>query len=141
MLTVKQISLVRNDFRRLASVRPEMFKRFYDRLFEIAPDTRDRYSADLTEEAIRVNGLLEIAFLSLDHPQAMFATLHTLGRDFSGFGIWEKKSDLVVELLVELFTEFGGEDWEKELELAWHSVLIFIAQGMKEGVTSNGAAA
>ncbi|SDF31890.1 Hemoglobin-like flavoprotein [Celeribacter baekdonensis] len=141
MLAVKQISLVRNDFRRLAPARPEMFKWFYDRLFEIAPHTRDLYSESLTEESSRVNGLLEIAFLSLDHPQAMFATLHTLGRDFSGFGIWETKLHLVVDLLVEVFAEFGGEDWGSELEKAWHSVLIFIAQGMKEGVVAKGAIA
>ncbi|SFJ37041.1 hypothetical protein [Celeribacter neptunius] len=140
MITIKQISMVRNSFRQLAPRRDEIFLGVYQRLANASPEFETLYGIDLGQRARTLDGIVELALLSLDHPTALFGTLHGLGRQYANYGSWRDTHDLLAEFLIDSFAEHSGESWTLEHSEAWRRVLQFIIQGMLDGAKSAAVA-
>ena len=139
-LTIQQITLVRNNFRRLAPVRVDALQEVYQRFAAMAPEFDGQYHTSLNDRGRTLDSIIELSLLSLDHPGALFATLHNLGREYANYGSWKDTHDLLTELIIDVFAERTGEDWTLELTDAWRKVLQFIAHGMLEGAKSRAVA-
>lgn len=136
MISIKKISMVRNSFRQLASMRETIFISVYKKLAESSLEFDGQYDADLPQRARILDGVIELALLSLDHPSALFGTLHSLGREYAGYGTWRDSHDLLAELIIIGFAEQLGESWTQEHSEAWREVLQFIVTGMLEGANT-----
>lgn len=140
MLTIQQITLVRNNFRRLAPVRVDALQEVYKRFAETAPEFDGQYHTSLTARGRTLESIIELSLLSLDHPGALFATLHNLGREYANYGSWQDSHDLIIDLIIDVFAEHTGEAWSLDHASAWRTVLHFIVKGMLEGAKSRAVA-
>lgn len=134
MLTVKEISLVRNNFRKLSAVRDEIFIGVYERFALHEPKHDELYITSLRARANTLSTLVDIALLSMDHPDAMRGTLNQLGREYANYGTWRDTSPQLIEYTIVELAEHNGTAWTRELQDAWYKCLTLIAQGMLEGL-------
>lgn len=139
-LTIQQITLVRNNFRHLAPVRVDALQEVYKRFAAMAPEFDGQYHTSLNDRGRTLESIIELSLLSLDHPGALFATLHNLGREYANYGSWKDTYDLISELIIDVFAEHTGDAWTLEHAHAWRTVLHFIAKGMLEGAKSRAVA-
>ncbi|WP_434289120.1 hypothetical protein [Celeribacter sp. SCSIO 80788] len=140
MPSARQITLVRNNFRALSSQRPDLFISVYNRQLGEDPEAAAQYDGSLRQRARVLDGLIELALLSADHPTALFATLHKMGQDYAHYGSWREKHPFLIQQIIETFAEATGTPWTEELAEAWDEFLYFMADGMLEGVKSSHVA-
>lgn len=140
MPSARQIALVRNNFRALSPKRPDIFIPVYDRQVGEDPKAAAQYDGSLCQRARVLDGLIELALLSADHPTALFATLHKMGQDYAHYGSWREKHPFLIGQIIKVFAEATDTHWTDELADAWEQFLYFMAEGMLEGVKSSHVA-
>ncbi|MFQ5567035.1 MAG: globin, partial [Paracoccaceae bacterium] len=69
-LSTAQISLIRDSFHMLEPD-AEVAEKFYDRLFEIAPELRAMFRSDMTGQGMRFMRTLRVIVQHLDEPEAL----------------------------------------------------------------------
>ena len=79
-LTPKQVDLIRDSFHRLEPD-AEVAEKFYDRLFEIAPELRALFRSDMTGQGMRFMRTLRVIVQDLDDPEALHPYLERLALD------------------------------------------------------------
>lgn len=140
MPTIRQITMARNSFKNMSAQRPDVFIGVYEQLSSALPESDRHYNDSLYERAVTLDGIIALALLSLDHPPALYGSLHRLRRQYAHYGSWKDNYPILIELMVDSFAKASAEDWSLELAEAWRDVLELIAVRMLEGVTSQHVA-
>jgi hemoglobin-like flavoprotein len=103
---------------------------FYDRVFELAPDFRPLFPADMS--VLKQDFISKLAVLvgSLDHTTGLLAGADLLGRNHQGYGVKPEHYPVVGEALIWSLARGLGPHWTDEVEQAWRKVYGVIAQRM-----------
>jgi nitric oxide dioxygenase len=88
-LTSAQIGLIRDSFH-LLEPDAEIAEKFYDRLFEIAPELRALFRSDMTGQGMRFMRTLRVIVQDLDDPEALH-DMRPMGSSPSTFTQWGKR--------------------------------------------------
>jgi hemoglobin-like flavoprotein len=130
MLTAEEIVRVRSSFDMVFANTTGMMTAFYDRLFELAPEFRPMFPADMS--VLKQDFISKLAVLvgSLDQKTGLLAGTDMLGRNHQRYGVKPEHYPVVGEALLWSLARGLGPHWTDEVEQAWRKVYRDIAQRM-----------
>jgi hemoglobin-like flavoprotein len=131
-LTAAQISNVTLSFDRMWPNSTMMADRFYDRLFEIAPETRSLFRGDLVAQKRKFISTLAVLVGSLDNMTGLLSVAGKLAADHVHYGVKAEHYDAVGEALLWSLARGLGDYWTGEVEQSWRKVFAFLSERMIE---------
>lgn len=105
-------------------------QRFYAVLFELRPDARALFPAELDLQAKKLMDMLGSIVRGLDAPDRLAAEFAELGRRHAGYGVVEEDYDDVGAALLKTLHEGLGNAFTPEVEAAWATVYGELAEAM-----------
>ncbi len=131
-MTPEKVKLVQDSFEKVVPIASTAADIFYDRLFEVAPEVRPMFSADMTKQKSALMATLATAVQSLHAPEAIVPVLQKLGRDHVGYGVKDAHYDAVGGSLLYTLEKGLGDDWNDELKEAWTDTYVLVSTTMKD---------
>lgn len=134
-MTPAELALI-ESFEEVLRSDPDAFARaFYDTLFDVAPEVRALFPADMTAQRGKL--VEEVAFLigaaaDLDR---FVERARELGRRHVGYGVRPADYDAVGVALVAAVRERTGDEWTTAHYEAWTRLYRLIADVMLEGAS------
>ena len=86
-MTPDQVTLVQFSFKSVAPIAAKAADLFYDRLFEIAPEVRQLFPADLSGQKVKLIGMLAAVVNNLHQLDVILPTVRDLGTRHRGYGV------------------------------------------------------
>ena len=83
-MTPQQVQLVQQSFSKVSPIAGQAAVMFYDRLFEIAPETRTLFPQDLTQQKAKLMSMLGTAVANLHQLETILPAVKDLGRRHKG---------------------------------------------------------
>jgi hemoglobin-like flavoprotein len=137
-MTTQQKALVQNSFVKVMPIADQASEIFYKRLFEIAPDLRPMFPADMTMQKMKLMQMLGSAVAGLDNMEALVPMVKEMGARHAGYGVKDEQYETVAAALLWTLEQGLGNDWNDELKEAWVEVYGVLAETMKEGARERG---
>ena len=131
-MTPEQIDLVQASFKKVAPIAETAADIFYDRLFEIAPDTRALFPEVMTDQKKKLMQMLGVAVNGLKDLDAIVPAVQDLGARHNGYNVTEAHYDSVGEALLFTLGKGLGDDFTPETEAAWTETYGILAGVMKD---------
>ena len=128
-LTSAQIDLIRDSFHRLEPD-AEVAEKFYDRLFEIAPELRALFRSDMTGQGMRFMRTLRVIVQHLDEPEALHPYLELLAKGHAAYGVKPEHFHPMGQALIWTMQEALGETFPEGAAAAWEAAYDHLAQEM-----------
>ncbi len=126
------IDLVRGSFWHVSRMGQETAGLFYDRLFEIAPDTRALFPTDLTEQGTKLMSMLGSIVARLHDHDVLSLMVADLGRRHVGYGAQPAHYEAVGAALMAALARTLGDRFTPEVEAAWQGAFDALARTMIE---------
>jgi hemoglobin-like flavoprotein len=127
-LTDEQRHLVTISFARLVPISSEATSAFYNRLWEIAPETKALFhSVDMTQQGMKLMQTLGIAVRALHDLNSIAPFLTDLGKRHIAYGVTTDQFDLVKAALLWMIEECLAEDFSPATHEAWTAAYDLIA--------------
>ncbi|MGC2777072.1 MAG: globin family protein [Bradyrhizobium sp.] len=108
----------------------DMTTTFYDRIFELAPECRPMFPADMNVLKRDFIATLAVLVGSLDQVTGLLSSTDILGRNHVRYGVRPEHYPAVGEALLWSLAKGLGPHWTDEVEQAWRKVYDVIAQRM-----------
>lgn len=125
----QQIELLRDSFLHILFAPEQAATVFYDRLFALAPETRDLFRDDMAEQGRLLIGALAKIITGLSRPVEMLPELRALAIRHVGYGVEEWHYAVVGSALLHMVAvQAGGID--PATETAWGDAYAIVAETM-----------
>jgi hemoglobin-like flavoprotein len=118
-MTPQQIELVQASFRKVVPIAGTAADLFYDRLFEIAPETRALFPADLKDQKVKLMAMLGTAVTNLHKPDTILPAVKALGERHKSYGVTAAHYAPVGAALLWTLEKGLGTDFTPEVKAAW----------------------
>jgi hemoglobin-like flavoprotein len=118
-MTPDQVQLVQQSFSKVAPISDQAAVLFYDRLFEIAPQVKAMFPADLTEQRKKLMATLAVVVNGLGNLQSVLPAASALARRHVSYGAKAEHYPVVGAALLWTLEKGLGEAWTSELADAW----------------------
>ena len=138
-MTPETVKAVRRSFLKVAPIADEAAAMFYERLFEIAPEVRPLFKADLSDQGRKLMKTLGFAVASLDDLDRLVPALENLGQAHDGYGVEPAHYDSVGEALLWTLEQGLGDEFTPEIKAAWTEVYGVVADVMKSAAEAKAA--
>lgn len=109
---------------------------FYQRLFELAPEVRELFPADLSKQARKLLDTLTWVVRHVDRPEDLLRALHALGERHAGYNVQVDHYAAVGSALMWMFQQCLGDKFTDDMEEAWINAYAFISAEMERGQRS-----
>lgn len=109
---------------------------FYQRLFELAPEVRELFPADLSKQARKLHDTLTWVVRHLERPEELLRALHALGDRHAGYKVQVDHYAAVGSALIWMFQQCLGDRFTEDMEEAWIIAYAFISGEMERGQRS-----
>lgn len=131
----EQIELVKQSFGQVVPQADELSRRFYDRLFTDAPETRAMFPEEM--DAQRVKLLDEIAAIvdALDHLTDLVSRTSDLGRRHVDYGTTPAHYAIMREVLIGSLGDVLGDELTPATKQAWQSAYDLVSETMMYGAS------
>jgi hemoglobin-like flavoprotein len=129
-LTTAKIDLIRDSFAHLQPHVETASALFYDRLFEIAPNVRTLFRADMAGQGMRFMSTLGVILQDLDDPEALGPYLERLAIGHAAYGVRPEHFRPMGQALIETMRETLGPAFTEEAVAAWEAAYDHIASQM-----------
>ncbi len=140
-LTPKQVTLIRESYRRLVPEIDRVSGKFYPDLFRRAPHLRGLFREDLAEQGMKFMSAISVIIAHLDRPEALEARMDELGRGHAAYGISPADYRDMEEALIDTFAHALECRFNSEIEVAWRRAFSQVASRMREVAGESGKAA
>lgn len=107
---------------------------FYARLFELAPQVRPLFAADLVAQGRKLAASLGLLIASLDNPERLVGPLAQLGRRHSSYGAEHGHFAVVGQALLETLAARLGDDFDTGSADSWSRAYQCAAGMMRAGM-------
>lgn len=125
------VNTLRTTFEALAPQGEALVARFYELLFERAPETRALFQgSSMQEQQGKLLAALKLLVGAADKPDELLPVLHGLGRRHQDYGAQPAHYELVGETLLDVLEEFAGDLWSPEAHRAWRETLALVTEKM-----------
>lgn len=131
-MTVIDIILVKDSFRKVVPIADQAASLFYARLFELDPSLRPLFRGDLQEQGQKLMTMLATAVASLGKRDAILPALRQLGARHAGYGVRDEHYATVGAALLWTLEKGLGPEFTPEVRAAWTATYTFLADTMKE---------
>ena len=118
-MTPDQVKLVQQSFAKVAPISGTAAVLFYDRLFEIAPQVRAMFSADMTEQRKKLMAMLAAVVNGLANLESILPAASALAKRHVAYGAKAEHYPVVGSALLWTLEKGLGEAWTPELADAW----------------------
>jgi nitric oxide dioxygenase len=119
-LTAEDIGRIRVSFDQLWSVSAETMTLFYDRLFELAPDTHALFKSDMDEQKKKFMSMLAMIVGNLDNVRILLPATRNLARHHVDFGVHAGHYEVVGEALMWSLRQGLGPHWTPSTAESWN---------------------
>jgi nitric oxide dioxygenase len=114
-----QIKLVQESYAKVAPIADQAAVMFYNRLFEVAPQVRAMFPADLTEQRKKLMATLSVVVNGLSNLQSVLPAASALARRHVSYGAKPEHYPVVGSALLWTLEKGLGEGWTTEVAEAW----------------------
>lgn len=135
-MDTNRIRLVQESFKSVAPIAEEAAALFYGRLFELDPQLRKLFKADMAEQGRKVMTMIGIAVRGLDNMDSLVPIVEHLGRRHIGYGVRPVHFDTVGAALLWTLKQGLGVAFTPEVESAWAEAYGLLANTMKEAAAA-----
>jgi nitric oxide dioxygenase len=129
-MTPQQIALVQGSFAKVAPIADQAAVMFYDRLFEIAPQVKPLFPADMTDQRKKLMSTLTIVVGGLSSLEAILPAASALAKKHVGYGVKPEHFPIVGEALLWTLEKGLGPDWTPDTKTAWVAAYTTLADFM-----------
>jgi nitric oxide dioxygenase len=129
-LSARQIGLVKASFELLLVEGSPAIVRFYERLFDTAPQFRQLFSSDVERQARKFLQSIKLIVSSLSSMERAAPVLNRLGSRHHGYGVEPGDYDVVGGVLVDTLQEVLGDKFTEEVKVAWIAAFGLISTAM-----------
>jgi hemoglobin-like flavoprotein len=131
-MTPEKIELVQSSFKKVMPIAETAADIFYDRLFEIAPDTRDLFPPVMTDQKKKLMQMIAVAVNGLTDLDMIVPAVQQLGARHKGYNVTEAHYDDVGAALLFTLGKGLGDDFTPAHEEAWGETYGILAGVMKD---------
>ena len=130
-----EVETLEESFDLVAPQCDELVRRFYDRLFETAPEVKPLFErVDMDGQRQALLNMLVVLRESLRDLDDIVPDLEDLGERHVDYGAQAAHYPVVGEVLIGTMAEMAGDSWKPEYTAAWQE-----AYGVVQGVMLAGA--
>lgn len=129
-LTAERIALIRQTFNDLGPEMVDASQRFYELLFEIAPELRAMFRTDIESQGMRFMTTLGLILDDIDNPEALRPHLERLAKGHAVLGVKPEHFVPMGTALVQTMEETLGDGFPPEARAAWEEAYNHIASEM-----------
>jgi hemoglobin-like flavoprotein len=126
-MTPQQIDLVQTSFQKVVPIAGTAADLFYDRLFEIAPQTRSMFPSDMAEQKKKLMAMLGTAVTNLHKLDTILPAVKELGKRHKGYGVTADQYAPVGAALLWTLEKGLGPDFTPETKAAWTEAYTALA--------------
>jgi hemoglobin-like flavoprotein len=128
-----EIDLVKATFALVNTIGDLTARFFYERLFELSPETRLLFTGNMQNQRGKFMATLNFIVQTLDQPHTLQATTRRLGCDHARYHISDQHYRLVGDALLWALDKALGPAYTPEVHSAWEKLYTLLANLMKEG--------
>ena len=125
-----QVTLVQRTSDVLLSVNTVVADEFYRRLFDLAPETRRFFSADLSSQKAKLTSMLASLIGALGRPDVFESIVSRAGQDHARLGIQPKHYEPARLALIGALGSSLGARFTPEVQEAWATLYATIEDRM-----------
>lgn len=129
-MTPHDIELVQRSFAEIAPIDDETGFKFYQRLFEIAPELRPLFPGDMDEQGRMFMSMLTVAVNGLGNLEIVEPDLRDLAIRHIGYGVKPEHYAKVGAALMWILEQNLGDAFTPEVRAAWRAVYDSLAKIM-----------
>src|ERR1700761_4723499 len=118
-MTPDQVKLVQQSFSKVAPISDQAATIFYDRLFEVAPQVKAMFPADMTEQRKKLMATLAVVVNGLSDLPSILPAASALAKRHVGYGARPEHYPVVGAALLWTLEQGLGDGWTPELASAW----------------------
>lgn len=131
-LSAEEIDLLRASFQHVAQMQGQAAAIFYDRLFELAPETRALFATDLDHLGAKMISMLG-AIVGQIHDIAVLAPMvGDLARRHVGYGVRARHYETMQAAMLWMLRQSLGPRFTPEVEAAWTRAFAALTRTMLE---------
>lgn len=138
-MTPDKVKLVQDSFAKVAPIADAAADIFYDRLFEIAPEVRRLFPAEMKDQKQKLMKTLGVAVQNLHQVETIIPVVQQLGARHVGYGVKPEHYDTVGAALLYTLEKGLGDGWTPELKAAWAETYGLVAGVMKDAAAKAAA--
>jgi hemoglobin-like flavoprotein len=131
-MTPDQIALVQTSFQKVVPIAGTAADLFYNRLFEIAPQTRPLFPTDLSEQKKKLMAMLATAVTNLHRLETILPAVKALGQRHKGYGVTVDHYTPVGAAVLWTLEQGLGPDFTPDTKTAWTAAYTALAGVMTE---------
>jgi len=135
-MTPEQITLVQLSFAGLGPRVPDVTARFYQELFERAPELRPLFPTDMAELQVQFATKLTEIVHSIPRLDMLLSHTRALGARHAAYGVRAADYDTVGGALLDALAAVIGDSFDGPIREAWAIAYNLVAETMLEGAAS-----
>jgi hemoglobin-like flavoprotein len=120
-MTPEQVKLVQESFAKVAPISDVAASMFYGRLFEIAPDVKPMFPADMTDQRKKLMATLAVVVNGLSQLDTVLPAASALAKKHVGYGVKPEHYMPVGAALLWTLEKGLGAAWTPPIAEAWTS--------------------
>ncbi len=133
-MTPDQIQLLNTSWQMLRRVANETTGRFYERLFEVDPDTRRLFeNTEMPVQQTKLARALETIVRSAGDAEGMASRLRAMGARHTGYGVDGSHYYSFASAMLWTLEQRLGEAWTPEMRDAWTAAIAGAVGAMMAG--------
>ncbi len=133
-LAKEKIDMLRQSWAAAAPMAGTLLTRFYDTLFQMAPEAAQMFSGtDMEAQKGKLGAALGLVIREIETPGKILPTLQALGRRHAEMGVTAEDYDVVGAALISAFSETLGEAFDENTKMAWVAAYGTVASAMIAG--------
>ena len=118
-MTPDQVKLVQQSFAKLAPIADQAAVMFYDRLFEVAPQVKAMFPADMTEQRRKLMATVSAVVNGLGTLESVLPAASALARRHVSYGAKAEHYPVVGGALLWTLEKGLADGWTTEVADAW----------------------
>jgi nitric oxide dioxygenase len=136
-LTSDERELIRDSFRVVSRNRRQAAARFYELLFEQAPQTRELFVNDLERQGVELMSKLGLIVAEIQNIEGLAPVLEDLALRHVAYGVKPHHYPLVGAALVGMLAGIVGDDFTPATRAAWTKAYDNLSALMIRGAYSH----
>ena len=120
-MTPAQVTLVQQSFAKIAPIADQAAAMFYDRLFEVAPQVKAMFPADMTEQRRKLMATLAVVVNGLSNLGSILPAASGLAVRHVAYGAKAEHYPVVGSALLWTLEQGLAEGWTPQVADAWRT--------------------
>jgi hemoglobin-like flavoprotein len=128
----EQVELIRRSFETVLHAGDQASLAFYNRFFELAPETRSLFKDDIAEQGRLLIAALARIVTGLSHQQDVLPTLRELAVRYVAYGARAEHYPMVGDALLWMIDRMSSPEVDMPTREAWRAAYDLVAEAMIE---------